>query len=228
MPPMTRAVAALALALVVAPLEAGPWSVTTQDRERPASETYHWVLPVNHSGVNVATLHPNDCYVVQRAEGVAFFGTPSPALLELQRQLRFPLAHRVTHPGDHPECALGACVHVEELTAAIEREMTQLGSTRLLRPVAHRPSPLDDWYGGAYTDVGSSTPVSFTNSPEQRMVFQHLRTTRRENCYQAKEPSVLSVHVRDQADRKDRTGVYRGFAYIEHHHPFITGDTIAD
>lgn len=226
MPAMTRAVAALALLFV--PLEAQLVPNATQNRERPESETYHWVLPVNHSGVEVAALHPNDCYVVRQAEGVAYFGTPSPALLELQRQLRLPIAHLVRDQREHPECDLDACARVSELAVAIEREMTKLDSARLLRPVAHHPSPLDDWYGGAYTDVGSSTPASFANAPEQRMLFQHLRTTRRENCYQAKEPSTLSIHVRDQADRRDRTGVYRGFVYVEHYHPLITGDTIAD
>ncbi len=225
---MRRAVSALTLALLFASLDARPWANSTQNQERPASETYHWVLPVNHSGVDVAILHPNDCYVVEQAEGVAYFGTPSRALFELQQQLRFPVAHLVAEPGGHAACDLRACVRVAELAAAIEKEMTELGRTRLVRPVAHRPSPLDDWYGGAYTDVGSSTPVSFTNAPEQRMLFQHLRTTRRENCYQAKEPSMLSVHVRDQADHQDRTGVYRGFVYIEHHHPHVSGDTIAN
>ena len=171
---------------------------------------------------------PTQAHVVEQAEGVAYFGTSAPALLELQRQVRFPVAHLVADPGRHSSCDLGTCVRVAELAEAIEKEVTELGHTRLLRPVAHRPSPIDDWYGGAYTDVGSSTPAIFTNEPEQRMLFQHLRTTRRENCYQAKEPSMLSVHVRDQADHQDRTGVYRGFVYIEHHHPHITGGAIAN
>ena len=102
---MIRAVVALALALPFTPLEAGLWPITSQYRERPSSETYHWVLPVNHRGVDVATLHPSDCYVVEQAEGVAYFGTSAPALLELQRQIRFPVAHLVADPGRHSSCS---------------------------------------------------------------------------------------------------------------------------
>ena len=43
---------------------------------RPAPETWHWVLPAQHDGVEVAELHPGDCYVIQEADGLVYFGEP--------------------------------------------------------------------------------------------------------------------------------------------------------
>ena len=213
------------LAVAFAPARVG---VAAQNREQAEPETYHWVLPVNQPGVDVATLHPNDCYVVQRAEGVAYFGRPSAAVLEFQRQLRIPTAHLVETREDHPECTIGACLRVEDLAAALEREFTASATGRLLRSVDHRPTPLDNWYGGAYTDVGSDDRETFGNAREQQMLFQHLATDGRGNCYEAKVPRTLSIHVRDRGNHAQRTGVYRGFLYIEHHHPLIVGKTIAE
>jgi hypothetical protein len=102
------------------------------------------------------------------------------------------------------------------------------GNRRRRRRADHRPSPIDHWYGGAYTDVGSDERVRFRNAPQQRMVFRHLATARRGNCYEAKAPRTLTIHVRDQGRRAHRTGVYHGFLYIEHHHPEITGKATAE
>ena len=200
---------------------------TGQQPSRPAPETYHWVLPVDQPAVEVATLHPNDCYVIQAAEGLAYFGEPTPALRELQEQLLIPVAHLVETREEHAECRLGACVRTARIAAALEREMTSL-DRRYLRRVDHRPTPIDQWFGGAYTDVGSDDRESFRRAPEQRMLFQHLSTARRGNCYEAKAPRTLTIHVRDQARRTHRTGVYHGFLYIEHHHPEIAGRATAD
>lgn len=205
---------------------AGP-GATAQQQPRPAPETYHWVLPVDHPAVEVATLHPNDCYVVQAAEGLAYFGQPTAALRELQDQLLIPVAHLVETRRDHAECMLGACVQTAGVATALEREMTVV-NRRHLRRVDHRPTPIDQWYGGAYTDVGSADRETFRRAPEQRMLFQHLSTARRGNCYGAKAPRTLSVHVRDQGRRAHRTGVYHGFLYIEHHHPEIAGGAAAN
>jgi len=101
-----------------------------------------------------------------------------------------------------------------------------MGDSRLMRQVDHRPSPLDDWFGGAYSDIGSEERETYRNTAEQHMMFRHLATSRRSNCYEAKVPRTLSVHVRDREGHRNRTGVYRGFLYVEHHHPLITGKTI--
>ncbi|MCY4634247.1 MAG: hypothetical protein OXG04_07045 [Acidobacteria bacterium] len=220
-----RRVAFAAGAMAVGCL-AGP-APTAQQPSRPAPETYHWVLPVDQPSVEVATLHPNDCYVVQAAEGLAFFGEPTPALRALQDQLLIPVAHPVETREEHAECTLGACVQTTRIAAALEREMTSV-NRRFLRRVDHRPTPIDQWFGGAYTDVGSADRETFRRAPEQRMLFQHLFTARRGNCYEAKAPRTLTIHVRDQARRAHRTGVYHGFLYIEHHHPEIAGRATAD
>ena len=194
---------------------------------RPAPQTYHWVLPVDHASVEVATLHPNDCYVIQAADGLAHFGEPTSALRELQEQLPSPVAHLVETLEDHAECRLGACVRTARIADALQREMSSV-NRRHLRSVDHRPKPIDQWYGGAYTDVGSDDRQMFRRAPEQRMLFQHLSTARRGNCYEAKAPRTLTIHVRDQARRPHRTGVYHGFLYIEHHHPQMAGKAAAD
>ena len=200
---------------------------TAQQRPRPAPETYHWVLPVDQPAVEVATLHPNDCYVIQAAEGLAYFGEPTPALRELQERLLFPVAHLVETREDHAACTLGSCLQVARIAAALEREMGSV-NRRHLRRVDHRPAPIDRWFGGAYTDVGSADRETYRRAPEQRMLFQHLFTASRGNCYEAKAPRTLTIHVRDQARRAHRTGVYHGFLYIEHHHPEITGRAADD
>jgi len=99
---------------------------------------------------------------------------------------------------------------------------------RQRRSIDHRPSPADSFYGGAYTDVGSEERERFRNLPEQRMLFQHLATARRDNCYEAKMPRTLTIHVRDHEERLNRSGVYQGYLYVEHHHPEIAGKTVAD
>ena len=198
-----------------------------QQAPRAAPDTYYWVLPVDEPSVEVATLHPNDCYVVQAAYGLAYFGEPTAALRELQTQLLMPIAHRVQTREDHAECTLGTCVQTARVAAALEREMASV-DRRYLRRVDHRPSPIDQWFGGAYTDVGSAERERFRRAPEQRMLFQHLATARRGNCYEAKAPRTLTIHVRDQARRAHRTGVYHGFLYVEHHHPEIAGRATAD
>lgn len=205
---------------------AGP-APAAQQAPRPAPDTYYWVLPVDQPAVEVTTLHPNDCYVVQAAEGLAYFGEPTAALRELQAQLLMPVALRVRTREDHAECTLGTCVQTARVAAALEREMASV-DRRYLRRVDHRPSPIDQWFGGAYTDVGSAERERFRRAPEQRMLFQHLATARRGNCYEAKAPRTLTIHVRDQARRAHRTGVYHGFLYVEHHHPEIAGRATAD
>ena len=206
-------------------------------------DLYHWVLPADSPGVEVAILHPNDCYVVRRATGVAYFGQPTPALREMQRQVGGAVAHvveaaRQAPPEEHPECGLGACVDVERLAAAMEREMAA-ANRRALRPVAHDPSPLDNFSGGAYTDVGTDNAgteatdlavrARYRNTPEQQMIIRHVATARRDNCYEAKRLRTLTIHVRDHdVERAGRAGVYRGYLYIEHHHPEIAGDRVAN
>lgn len=205
---------------------AGP--VSSAERQQGfAPETYHWVLPVDRPAVEVATLHPGDCYVVQQAGGLAYFGEPTPALRELQERLLIPVAHRVETREGHVECTAGVCLQMARIAAALEREMAS-GNQRYLRGVDHRPSPLDHWYGGAYTDVGSEHRESFKRAPEQRMLFQHLSTARRGNCYEAKAPRTLTIHVRDHERRPHRTGVYHGFLYIEHHHGRTAGRAVAN
>ncbi len=200
---------------------------SAQFRPRPAPETYHWILPVNLPGVEVATLHPNDCYTIREARGTAYFGELPPALAESQRKLMQPYAHLVETHHPHVECQQIACFRVAMLTAAIERELKRVDQLRLLRGVNHRPSPVDAWFGGAYTDVGSDDRRVYRNTPEQQMVFRHLGASARGNCYEAKAPRMLSIHVRDQQVDRSRAGVYSGFLYIEHHHPVIVGEQIA-
>ncbi len=197
-----------------------------QTPTRPTPQTYHWVLPVQHTGVDVATLHPSDCYVVERARGLAYFGVPPPAVVELQRQLSAPVAHIIETTREHPECLLESCLQVDTITQEIERALTESGEPRLLRQVDHQPTPFDSTFGGAYTDVGSEERVPFRNAREQRMIYLHLGTASRSNCYEAKAPRLLSIHVRDYEFHANRTGVYRGFLYIEHHHP-PGADTVA-
>ena len=206
----------------------GPSAFETeaQTRPRPAPETYHWVLPADQSGVEVTRLHPNDCYVIQRATGTAYFGELSAGVIELQRQLATPYAHRVDAPGEHPECGLGSCLKVTAIASAIAREVESLSAGRLLRAVDHRPSPLDHWFGGAYTDVGSDGRDLYRNTPEQRMLFRHLSTSSRGHCYEAKAPRTISIHVRDQEKERHPAGVYSGYLYIEHHHSVIAGDRV--
>ena len=128
-----------------------------QTREQPAPETCHWVLPVSQPGVDVATLHPNDCYVIQQANDVAHFGEPSANVLELERHLTNPIVDPVDTFEDHPECRLRVCVEVSEIAAAIERELRATGNQSLLRAVDHTPSPFDDWLGGAPMPTSART-----------------------------------------------------------------------
>ena len=197
-----------------------------QRQRRPDPETYHWVLPAQHSGVEVAELHPNDCYAIQRAEGMVYFGAPLPDVLELQRQLGEPRAHLVDgrdgHDG-HPECLLGGCFDVSRLRDAITARLLESGDRQYRRPIGHRPTPLDDLRGGAYSDVGSDDRPRYRQAPEQRMVYLHLGTAGRGNCYEAKAPRTLTIHIRDHEQRTDRTGVYTGYLYVEHHHPAPAG-----
>lgn len=197
-------------------------------REFTDSETYHWILPVDHhEGVEVAWLHPNDCYVIQRAEGVAYFGDPPILLLALQGQLPMPIVHKVDTPQSQEECERRACLRAVEISRAIENVLVDRVSGLLLRRADHRPTPYDDWFGGAYADVGSEDRTTCRAAPEQLMLSEHLLVSRRGNCFQAKVPRVLSVHVRDQQQHRDRTGIYRGLLYIEHHHASATGKAIA-
>ena len=225
---MVRAIAVFGLAGVLLALGTARLPLAAQNNPRPEADVYHWVLPVDHDGIEVTVLHPNDCYVVQQAKGVAYFGAPSSELVELQRKLLIPTAHVVASSDKHFECQLASCLNVEVLAKTIEGQFDGFTTKRQLRAVDHSPSPIDDWYGGAYTDVGSEERERFRNAPEQRMLVQHLRTTRRSNCYEAKAPRALSIHVRDQNNRRNRIGVYRGFLYVEHHHPSIVGETVAE
>lgn len=200
---------------------------SAQDRPQPAPDLYHWVLPVNESGVEVATLHPNDCYVVQQAQGNGYFGVPTAVLRQYQNQLASSFAHSVDDDLSPLECTEGSCLDLRQIIDALELELESVNS-RQVRNVAHRPSPVDAFFGGAYTDVGSSDRGRFRNAPEQRMVFQHLATARRDNCYEAKLPRTLTIHVRGHGRQAARSGIYQGFLYIEHHHPQIAGQTTAD
>ena len=220
------ALAAVVVVGVLAALSPAGRVGVAQTREQPEPETYHWVLPVNQPSVDVATLHPNDCYVIQQATGVAYFGEPSANVLELERHLANPIAHPIDTVEDHPECELRVCVEVSQIATAIEQELRATGNQSLLRTVDHTPSPLDNWAGGAYADVGSDDRQAYRNTPEQLMLVERLAASRRGNCFEAKVPRTLSVHVRDQQRDRKRAGVYSGFLYIEHHHPLIAGDTI--
>lgn len=194
---------------------------------RPDPDLYHWVLPVDQPGVDVAMLHPNDCYVVQRAAGVAMFGAVTTEVAALQGQLGPASAHLVANASEHPECTRETCLALDAVAREIEARLERESTRRLRRSVRHRPTPLDNFFGGAYTDVGSAERGSYRNAPEQRMIARHLATTARGNCYEAKLPRQLSIHVRDQDVSRVRTGVYRGYLYIEHHHPDIIGDSVA-
>ena len=185
----------------------------------PPPETFHWVLPAQHREVTVVDLHPGDCYVIQRIDGMVYFGDPLPDVIELQRELGEPLAHRVESADEHPECRLAGCVDIARLTDAITTRLVDFGEERARRLARHLPSPLDGMRGGAYTDVGSPDRPRYRQAPEQRMAYRHLRTAARDNCYEAEVPRTLSVHIRDSDQRRDRTGVYSGYLYLEHHHP---------
>lgn len=198
-----------------------------QRSRRPDPETYHWVLPAQHNGVEVVDLHPNDCYAIERAEGMVYFGTPAQDVVELQRQLGEPYSHLVdglygsTGPDgvdQHPECRLGGCLGVSRLRDAITARLQQTGDRKYRRIVDHRPTPIDGMRGGAYSDVGSDDRPRYRQVPEQRMVHLHLGTAGRGNCYEAKVPRTLTIHIRDHQRRTDRTGVYTGYLYVEHHH----------
>ena len=202
-------------------------ALSAQGGSQADPDLYHWVLPADQSGVEVATLHPNDCYVVRSASGVAFFGQPTDEMRALQRQFVISTAHAVEEVEDHPECTRRACLEVNRLIDQFERAMNGVNQ-RQIRSIGHRPNPADSFYGGAYTDVGSEERERFRNLPEQRMLFQHLETARRDNCYEAKMPRTLTIHVRDHEQRLNRSGVYQGYLYVEHHHPEITGKTVAD
>ena len=188
---------------------------------------YHWVLPVDQNGVEVTRLHPNDCYAVQEAVGTAYFGKLPAVVVQLQRELGAPYAHPVEGAGNHPECVVDMCVKLTDIASAIIRELSGLANGRLLRAVDHRPSLLDHWFGGAYTDVGSDDRTVYRNAPEQQMLFRHLAASSRGYCYEAKIPRTISIHVRDHERDRDRAGLYSGYLYIEHHHPRIAGDSVA-
>ena len=217
--------------LVVAALvAAGAVSATdsrAQERRAAVSETWHWVLPADQDGVEVATLHPTDCYVVHQARGIVYFGERTAALETLQRRLPPAGAHRVESLDEHGDCADAGCIEVARLAEALEQEM-ETGNRRRRRRADHRPSPVDRWYGGAYTDVGSDERARFRNAPEQRMVFRHLATARRGNCYEAKALRTLTIHVRDHERHPRRTGVYHGLLTIRHLHADGGGGAVAE
>ena len=201
--------------------------LSAQSGSQAAPELHHWILPVDQSGVEVTTLHPNDCYGVRAATGAAFFGQPTDEIRNLQHQFVIATSHAVEEAEDHSECTRRGCVEANRLIDQFERAITGLHQ-RQIRSIDHRPNPSDSFYGGAYTDVGSEERERFRNLPEQRMLFQHLATARRDNCYEAKMPRTLTIHVRDHKQRVNRSGVYQGYLYVEHHHPEITGKTVAD
>ena len=215
-------VVCLGLSPLVTSLE-GRTAELGQRQRRPDPETYHWVLPAQHSGVEVVDLHPHDCYAIQRAEGMVYFGAPPPDVLELQRQLGEPHSHLVDGRDEHPECLLARCLEVSRLRDAITARLLQSGDRQYRHPVGHRPTPLDDLRGGAYSDVGSDDRPRYRQAPEQRMVYLHLGTAGRGNCYEAQRPRTLTIHIRDHQQRTDRTGVYTGYLYVEHHHPAPAG-----
>jgi len=171
----------------------------------------------------VADLHPNDCYVIQRAKGVAYFGEPLPELLQLQSQLGGAVSHRLESRFAHRECGLARCLDLSSLTDAITARLLESGDRRYRRSATHRPTPLDNLRGGVYSEVGSDDRTRYRQAPEQRMAYLHLATASRGNCYEAKTVRTLTIHIRDHQQRTDRTGVYSGFLYVEHHHPPIAG-----
>lgn len=181
-------------------------------------ETYHWVLPAQYDGVDVVELHPGDCYVIQRADGVVYFGDPLPDVAEIQPLLGAPVAHVVEDDGEQPVCRLGTCVALARLTEVITAQLIESGDPRSQRSANHRPSPLDGMRGGAYSDVGSPHRTRYRRAAEQRMAYLHRRTARRDNCYEAQVPRMLTIHIRDRNESTARTGVYSGYLYLEHHH----------
>ena len=215
------------VAAVVAAGVVGAAEVRAQSPQMPVAETFHWVLPADQDGVEVATLHPTDCYVVHRAEGVVYFGERTEALDALQSRLPPAGARRVESLGARGECQDEGCVDLARLVEALEAELAS-GNRRRQRRADHRPSPIDHWYGGAYTDVGSDERTRFRNAPEQRMVFRHLATARRGNCYEAKALRTLTIHVRDHERRTGRSGVYHGLLTIRHRHAEGRGGAVAD
>ena len=210
--------AAVGCVLGTAALEDRP-SAAQRDR-RPAPETWHWVLPAQHDGVEVVDLHPGDCYVIRQVDGIVYFGEPPPGVLELQARLGEPIAHRVEEVG---ECREEECIAMSRLTQAIVDRLVEAGDRRAMRRADHRPSPLDDMRGGAYSDVGSEERSRYRQTREQRMAYLHLRTAARDNCYAAQVPRTLTIHVRDRQHRPDRTGFYSGYLYLEHHHAPVPG-----
>ena len=213
--------AALAGVLGAAVLE-GRGGVAGQDR-RPAPETWYWVLPAQHDGVEVVDLHPGDCYVIRQVDGIVYFGEPPPGVLELQERLGDPIVHRVEEAGDHPECQWEECIAMAPLMRAITARLVEAGDRRAMRRANHRPSPLDDMRGGAYSDVGSAERPRYRQTREQRMAYLHLQTAARDNCYAAQVPRTLTIHIRDRRHRPDRTGFYSGYLYVEHHHAPVPG-----
>ena len=215
------AAAAVGCVLGAAALE-GRAGAGQRDR-RPAPEIWHWMLPAQHDGVEVVDLHPGDCYVIRQVDGIVYFGEPPPDVLELQGRLGEPIAHRVEEVGEHAECGRDECVAMSRLTAAITSRLVEVGDRRAMRRANHRPSPLDDMRGGAYSDVGSAERPRYRRAREQRMAYLHLRTAARDNCYAAQAPRTLTIHVRDRRHRPDRTGFYSGYLYLEHHHAPVPG-----
>ncbi len=215
------------VAAMVAAGGLGAAELRAQGPATPRTEIFHWVLPADQDGVEVATLRPSDCYVVHRAEGVVYFGERTEALDALQSRLPPAGAHRVESLGPRGECEDEGCVDLGRLVEALEEEMTA-ANRRRRRRADHRPSPIDNWYGGAYTDVGSDERTRFRNAPEQRMVFRHLATARRGNCYEAKALRTLTIHVRDHEQRTGRSGVYHGLLTIRHRHAEGQGGAVAD
>lgn len=212
------AAAAVGGVLGTAALE-GRGEVARQD-PRPAPETWHWVLPAQHDGVEVVELHPGDCYVIRQVDGIVYFGEPPPDVLDLQARLGEPIAHRVEEVG---ECREDECIAMSRLTQAIVDRLVEAGDRRAMRRADHRPSPLDDMRGGAYSDVGSEERSRYRQTREQRMAYLHLQTAARDNCYAAQVPRTLTIHVRDRQHRPDRTGFYSGYLYLEHHHAPVPG-----
>ena len=210
--------AAVGCVLGMAAIEGRP--VGAQGDRRPAPETWHWVLPAQHDGVEVVELHPGDCYVIRQVDGIVYFGEPPPDVLELQARLGDPIAHRVEEVG---ECREEECIAMSRLTQAIVDRLVEAGDRRAMRRADHRPSPLDDMRGGAYSDVGSEERSRYRQTREQRMAYLHLRTAARDNCYAAQVPRTLTIHVRDRQHRPDRTGFYSGYLYVEHHHAPVPG-----
>ena len=203
----------------------GPSSAAQRDW-RPSPETYHWLLPAHHEAVEVVELHPGDCYVIRQVDGLVYFGDPLPGVAELQRHLGDPLSHRVEDADEHPECTREGCLEISRVSQAITTRVLEEGDRRVTRRGNHRPSPLDNMRGGAYSDVGSDARTRFRQTPEQRMAYLHLLTASRENCYEARVPRMLTIHIRDRQYREDRTGFYSGYLYLEHHHAPVPGRVV--